>query len=389
MASNNLQTTNTRKKLLILIDWFAPGYKAGGPIRSCVNLSLAMKDDFDVFVLTSDRDLGDDKPYPGIELDQWTRHFDPNVNVYYISKEAFSPTTVKKVVSGLNADLIYLNQMFSPHLVIYPIWLNLLGKLKGKLILCPRGALYPSALGLKSYKKLPFLALIRWAGAHKKIRFHATNDRERAAIRKYFPGSEVVVADNLPDFRQLPFASVAKQPGVLKAVFVGRIHPIKNLLFLLQVLGKVRSHVELTIVGPIEDRVYWDACIAATQILPPNINVVHLGPMANDNINPVLLHSHIFILPSTGENFGHSIFESLLVGRPVLLSDQTPWRGLKEKHLGWDLPLARQEAFTSAIDEAASWTQEEFDVYAHAAWEHAAQFIKDPSLKSRYNQLFS
>jgi hypothetical protein len=27
-----------------MVDWFAPGYKAGGPIQSCVNVAFALKD---------------------------------------------------------------------------------------------------------------------------------------------------------------------------------------------------------------------------------------------------------------------------------------------------------------------------------------------------------
>ena len=32
---------------------------------------------------------------------------------------------------------------------------------------------------------------------------------------------------------------------------------------------------------------------------------------------------HLFVLPTFGENYGYAIFESLAIGRPVLISDQT------------------------------------------------------------------
>ncbi len=59
------------KKLLIITDWFAPGYKAGGPIQSCVNLCAALTSNYDFYVLTTDTDHGETKPYPGIEPDKW------------------------------------------------------------------------------------------------------------------------------------------------------------------------------------------------------------------------------------------------------------------------------------------------------------------------------
>ena len=56
-------TLSRKPQLIILSDWFAPGYRAGGPITSCVNLSYAMRDYFDVKIITSDRDFGDRKRY--------------------------------------------------------------------------------------------------------------------------------------------------------------------------------------------------------------------------------------------------------------------------------------------------------------------------------------
>jgi len=60
-----------KKKRLILIEWFAPGYKAGGPIQSCVNICRALHTQYDIFVLTSDTDHGETAPYPGKISNQW------------------------------------------------------------------------------------------------------------------------------------------------------------------------------------------------------------------------------------------------------------------------------------------------------------------------------
>ena len=51
--------------ILILVEWFSPGYRAGGPIRSVVNLVEGLKDHFDFKVITTNRDLGSE-PYEGI-----------------------------------------------------------------------------------------------------------------------------------------------------------------------------------------------------------------------------------------------------------------------------------------------------------------------------------
>ena len=70
--------------------------------------------------------------------------------------------------------------------------------------------------------------------------------------------------------------------------------------------------------------------------------------MQNDEVLSALSGHDLFFLPTLGENYGHVIHEALLSGSQVLLSDQTPWRGLTEAGLGWDLPLEGKGAFAAA-----------------------------------------
>ncbi|HEV3413649.1 MAG TPA: glycosyltransferase, partial [Puia sp.] len=173
-------------------------------------------------------------------------------------------------------------------------------------------------------------------------------------------------------------------------IFVARLVSIKNLLFFLRTLSAgVRSTVGLTVVGPVEDKGYWQECQALIAQLPANISVDYLGPRRNDELMPLLQQHHIFVLPTTGENFGHSIFEALLAGRPVLISDQTPWLGLTAKQAGWDLPLGDPSGFARVVEETAGWDQQVFDEWARSAWEYAHRFIDNPELFRQYFQLFA
>ena len=103
---------------------------------------------------------------------------------------------------------------------------------------------------------------------------------------------------------------------------------------------------------------------------------------------PLMQQLHLFVLPTTGENFGHSILEALLAGRPVLISDQTPWLGLTAKKTGWDLPLSDPAAFAAVITEVAGWDQSVFDQWAQSAWQFAQKFVSDPTLIIQYLNLF-
>lgn len=378
-----------KKSVLVLVDWFAPGYKAGGPIQSCVNFAFSLKDEFDIFVLTTDTDHGETEPYPGIPTGQWLTNLHPGFQVKYLQKATLRAGTLKKEIRSLNPDYIYLNHLFSPLFVVYPLWLKYRGAVKSDVVVCPRGALYDSALSVKPWKKTPFLKLFRWLGIHRKIVFHATNQREQAAILHYFPGSAIRIADNLPNSNQPVFLSYPKTAGSLKCIFIARIFPIKNLLYFLTALESVGTNVELTVVGPVEDKAYWEECQKKIASLPMNIKVTWLGPKRNDELMLILQQHHLFVLPTTGENFGHSIFEALLAGRPVLISDQTPWLGLPSLKAGWDLPLADPSAFSRVTEEMGGWDQQRFDEWAFAAWSYAHKFIKNPELQSQYLKLFS
>lgn len=376
------------KKLLILTDWFAPGYKAGGPIQSCVNLCAALNTRYDIYVLTTDTDHGEDTPYPGIEADKWMHDAALNVQVCYLSKKHLSKKKIEEQAVSVNADVVYLNHLFSPLFVIYPLLLKYRGIIKGEVVVCPRGALYDSALSLKSYKKKPLLLAYKLAGLQKKITFHATNEREQKAIEKYFPGSKIVVADNLPNTKQKAFTTIHKQQGVVDCIFIARIVPIKNLLYLLTALQTVRSKTTLTIVGPVENEPYWQQCKEVISHLPGNITVEYIGPKQNSELAGLIQQHHVFILPTTGENFGHAVFEALLAGRPVLISDQTPWLKLEREKAGWDLPLNQPGAFTEVIETIAGFHQQQYDEYAKGAWQYAADYINQKISKEQYYTLF-
>jgi hypothetical protein len=76
-----------------MTDWFEPGYKAGGPIRSCVNFAAHMKANYEIFILTGDRDLGDKEPYKEIKSDAW-QDLD-GIQVFYASPNRQSYASLK------------------------------------------------------------------------------------------------------------------------------------------------------------------------------------------------------------------------------------------------------------------------------------------------------
>jgi glycosyltransferase involved in cell wall biosynthesis len=258
------------------------------------------------------------------------------------------------------------------------------------VILAPRGMLKATALQHKYPKKKLFLILYRMLGLQNGIVFHATDDTEMKDVFQHF-GKRIAVfkAGNLPG-RQPDFIPPSKkQKGQCKIIFVGRIHPIKNLNFLLEALKYCKGRIELTVIATLEDLVYWDKCKKTILDLPNEISVSLLWDQPNELITELIQQHHIFALPTQGENFGHSIFEAIAAGRPVLISDQTPWLNLQLKNAGWDLPLENIEGFVGAIQGAVDMDQDELMKWCEGAWSYAGQYLQSQFDKKVFLKQFS
>lgn len=380
---------NLKKKILLFADWYEPGYRAGGPIRSCVNFSGHMRTEYEVYVFTSDRDLGSTGPYEGIRRDEWQQK-EEGLHVYYCSTEELSWKNIRMHIRELAPDFIYLNSMFSVKFTIFPLLISRWAGERAVLVLSPRGMLRSSALRFKPLKKKIFLNGIRWMGLHKRLRFLASDDTEMKDVRRVFgEGPRIAMIPNFPSAVVPEPPILSKGSGKLSMIFVGRIHPIKGLDFLLQLLKGVKASVDLTLVGSLEEPAFWNSCQELISKLPVNISVNYAGEIPHNKLSATLAKHHIFVLPTKGENFGHAIFEALSLGKPALISDQTPWRNLTARNAGWDLPLDRPDLFCEAIEQAAGFTNEAYAQWARSTAGFVKEYLDNLNLKEEYRKLFT
>ena len=119
----------------------------------------------------------------------------------------------------------------------------------------------------------------------------------------------------------------------------------------------------------------------------PGLKVAHAGAVPPDSLGEVWARCHALLMPTRHENFGHAVVEAWAHGRPVLLSDQTPWRGLAELDLGWDLPL-KLALWTQAFEIAMRWTEEEWVAMSKASEAKHQSLIADPMLVENNKALF-
>ena len=144
--------TKAKKKVLVFVDWYLPGYKAGGQIRSVASMVGHLKNEFEFRIITSDSDLHADAPYENIKSNTWIKRDDGSY-VYYFSSNNKSKTKLKQLIFEEQADYIYLNSLFSVFYTLYPLMIRKQFLPSRKLVLAPRGMLGKGALQIKSLKK--------------------------------------------------------------------------------------------------------------------------------------------------------------------------------------------------------------------------------------------
>ena len=96
-----------RPVILCFADYYLPGYRAGGPVRSISNFVDCFGDEYDIRIVTRDRDFLNPDSYPDIRIDNW--NWIGKASVFYASRRFLSFFGVLKLLRGTTHDVLYLN----------------------------------------------------------------------------------------------------------------------------------------------------------------------------------------------------------------------------------------------------------------------------------------
>jgi glycosyltransferase involved in cell wall biosynthesis len=376
------------KTVLTLVQYFEPGFKAGGPITTIRNSVDHLWDKVTFKIVTSDRDLGDQQPYP-LPLNQWI----PGVpDRYYFSGR--NGTRLIRTMRETNFDIIYLNSFFSFQYSILPaIWNKCMNVHPKRTVLAPRGEFSEGALSMKPFKKKTFITLAKWLGIYSDMIWQASSVQEEAEIVNVFgPKALVIVAPDFPSsykLREDPvIEKMPKQHGSLRVVFLSRICRMKNLKFAISILRTIKGKVQFDLYGPIEDEPYWEECYNLIRELPDNIKVHYLGAVIPARVKAILGGYDLFFLPTLGEGFGHAIFEALQTGCPVLISDRTPWGEVGRCGGGMVISLDKPEEFALSLQRYVDMDFEEHVRASLCALEFSSNYISSIDLLKSHLSLF-
>lgn len=377
-------------KVLVFIRNYLPGYKAGGVLRTIVNTVDWLSNDYEFWIVTRDRDLGSDEPYPDININDW--HFVEGAMVRYLPPQLCTTSYLVKLIKDTPHDVIHLNSFFDPVFTIRIMFARRMGWLPRKsLILSPRGEFGEASLKLKYTKKLIFIKLSKLLGLYKDIVWHASSEYELQDLVKVLNINANIIKIAL----DLPFKAIPDTPHnsllsekCLRIVFLARISREKNLDYALRVLKQVSSMVTFDIYGPEEDLIYWKECQELILQLPKNITVCYHGPVLPNRVIQIFSCYDLFLFPTGGENYGHAIAESISVGTKVLISTNTPWRDLEKDGLGWDVDLKNESLFVKIIEALALERIDERLKKRVTVKENALKRLLDPTVLEDNRKLF-
>lgn len=279
----------------------------------------------DLLTITSDDILGKGEP--------WLMEVDNDLK----TPLGFSKN-IKRTLEGSDYDLYHANALwaYSSHKTCS------VARQKDKpYILSPHGMLYPTALAIKSWKKVPMLKLWFEKDIHSATCLHATCYSEAEHCRTFGYKGPIAVIPNAVVF---PVGVEPKQSnyrderGRRQIGFLGRLHPIKKVVNLLYALAKLskelQDQVSLQIMGKYDDK-YEQFLKDETKCLGLEDCVDFIGFVSGKDKYDRLSRLSALMVPSTQENFGMIVPEALICGTPAYASLGTPWSELNECNAGW------------------------------------------------------
>ena len=201
------------------------------------------------------------------------------------------------------------------------------------VVLAPHGSLEPWPLRRSRWKKFLFKLLIEHDNLARAACLHALTVQEAQNLRRLGFRHPIAIVPNgvspeafAPLNGTAPFEVLypeARNRRIL--LFMGRLHPKKGLLNLLQAwssLAQVRRREDwlLVIAGP-DERGHLAGLRERVGSLSLEDDVLFTGMVLGERKRAALHAADIAVLPSFSEGFSVSVLEAMAAGAPVVLTD--------------------------------------------------------------------
>jgi len=264
----------SRHEILVFSPYYLP-YSSTGPVQTIASMVSQLNEDFRFRIFTSNRGARDDEEANLMEVGEWNEA--GAAEVYYSSPEERSWSQIFHVLREIQYDILYLNTFWHLDFGMKPLLLNRVGLLPGKpIVLARRGQFSSGAMEIKGWKKHPCAWFMREIGIGENVIWQASTEGEKKDIRNVMgEKKKIIVAKDPPSVTETvdPKCWGDKKEGEIDILFLSRVDPMKNLMYVLDVISDMKEPIRMKIAGPISDREYWLNCKKKMENIRENIDI--------------------------------------------------------------------------------------------------------------------
>lgn len=379
---------NSRKRILIFNGYYIPAKKYGGPLTSCKNMVKTCFDEFEIFIIARNHDVGSSDVFPNLQ-EGWNPVGDAMVKYISAGELDYDKPALRKLFEEIKPDLIWFAGILVPKIRLKT--LELAKKMHIPVLISPRGEVSHDRISIKAWKKKPYLFLTKKLGYYREAYFHATSNDEVVGLRKYVgaPINRIFLVPNIGAPLESPRCGYNKKKGELRVVFIARIHMVKNLKLAVEAVCRMTSKVLFDVYGPLEQPEYLKECMEIAKLAPSNVSVNYCGQIEPSDVGEYFRKYDCFLFPTLNENYGHSIAEALANGVPVVLSrDTTPWNSINEE-AGYVCPLDNVNEFTQALENIAALNGEEYQTLQFRVREYYEKISDKDNAVAGHKNMFN
>lgn len=221
-----------------------------------------------------------------------------------------------KTVQVREAQEVWVHSMWTPPVLLACLYAAFMVP-SVRLVRMPHGCLDPVKLAHHWHKK-------RWVAPLERFLFRRARRiistvTEETEWIKAFAGPEVPV-----EFISLDGAAarptIRLPESCRKLLFVGRLHPLKGLEYLLRAMS---SRHKLVVIGRDDGEEAKLRAIAAER----RLDVEFRGVVGAAEKDRAFSEAEVLVLPTLSENYGLVVAEALQHGKPVITTDGAPaWK---------------------------------------------------------------
>lgn len=355
-------------KILIITPSYKPAFVYGGPIFSVAYLCEQLAKENELLVLSTTAN-------GAIELAVNTTDVQliDGVRVRFFKRQTKDHSHLSFGLlrylwnNGAHYDVIHIQSWWN----LVALFSSLICRIRGwRYVITPRGMLSPYTYQSSFFKRVIHVLLGNFL--LKSAVINATTIDELNKVEKLNRKYTIRVVPNYVSLK-IPLMERHRNE-VFQLLFLSRIHPKKGLDTLIRSLLLLEFKFHLHIVGD-GDQNYVESLKKLAEKLNVSNYITWHGSVYGQKKFEIYNSSDLMILPSHDENFANSVLEALLVGTPVLVSDNVGLATfVQESNLGWvykgdatQLSIAIKSAFEEVAkrkyvnENARSIVQAEFN----------------------------